>query len=113
MKIHGPFGDSDKSLDRALVDRLVSHGKYLLEAFHDEYDRNPIGTATEFRRGHVAEWRHILSLVYGESAAEALILRSRNAAKRSVPHAGLLSDDGESYIGWDSGCDGGSEGKVE
>jgi hypothetical protein len=101
------------SLDAAVADQLVRHGEGLLRAFHQEYRRNPVGAETEFQRGMVTEWRHLLDLLYGERITEELVLRARNKVKLSVPPAGPLTDDGNGYIGWDSGCDMGFIGRID
>jgi hypothetical protein len=100
-------------IDQTLADRLVRHGEEKLTAFHEEYARNPVGAATEFRRGMVTEWRHLLHLLYGERTTRELVLRARNNVKLSVPHAGPLLDDGQSYLGIDSGCDMGPWGRID
>jgi len=61
----------------------------------------------------VTEWRHLLDLLYGERITEELVLRARNKVKLSVPPAGPLTDDGNGYIGWDSGCDMGFIGRID
>jgi len=94
-----------QEIDAALADRLVRHGEELLTAFHREYAQNPVGTATEYRRGKVAEWKQLLALLYGERAAEELILRAREGTRLSIPPSGPLSSDGQSYEGWDSFSD--------
>jgi hypothetical protein len=91
---------------------LVRHGEDLLRIFHEEYAQGPLSTATEFRRGKVAEWKQLLVLLYGEKAAESFILRARDNAKLSVPPSGPLSNDGKGYEGWDSFSDIGVIGKL-
>ena len=72
-----------------------------------------MSAATEFRRGHFIEWRHLVYFLFGERAGEQFVLRARNDTKLSVPPAGPLSDDGQGYLGWDSGCDMRYIGKLE
>jgi hypothetical protein len=94
-------------LDVQVADQIVR-----LKAFHDEYARNPVSPATEFRRGHVAEFKQLLCAVYGERVGEDLVLRVRNNVKLSVPPAGPLSEDGQCYVGWDSLCNMGFIGEL-
>jgi hypothetical protein len=95
-----------------IADALVRHGEDLLKIFHEEYARSPVSRTTEFRRGKVAEWKQLLALLYGESAAENVILRARENTKLSVPPSGSLSEDGQGYDGWDFCSDAGFIGKI-
>ncbi len=97
----------------SLDPEIVQHGGELLKAFHQSYERDPVGVETEFRRGMVTEWRHFLHLLFGRRITEKLVLLARNKVKLSVPPAGPLADDGEGYIGWDPGCDMGFIGKID
>jgi hypothetical protein len=98
----------DPNMERALLE----HGKRLLEMFHAAYAGEPIGRETEFRRGLFTEWRHMLDLLYGRGIAERLTEVVSKLAGFSIPPAGPLSDDGESYVGFDSGAHMGYVGKL-
>ena len=50
--------------------------------------------------------------MFGEKAAEGMILQVREMTRLSIPPAGPLAQDGQGYIGWDSGCDMGYIGKL-
>lgn len=96
-----------------LTKALVEHGETILKYFHEEYLKNPKSPGTEFERGKVTEWRHLLVLLYGEMNAEEIILAARNNTRLSIPPAGMLADDGKGYVGFDSGCDSGYIGKID
>ncbi len=86
------------ALDPNTEQRLVEHGKRLLESFHAAYASEPIGRETEFRRGLFTEWRHALDLLFGRAIAQRLTDTVSKLNGLSVPPAGPLSDDGESYV---------------
>ncbi len=88
----------------SITDALTRHGVELLKMFHDEYNRNPVSAATEFRRGKVAEWKQLLCLIYGERNAEPIVLGASKQAKLSIPPSGPLTEDGKGYYGFDSMC---------
>src|SRR5713226_5100932 len=90
---------------------LLEHGKRVLESFHTSYEEDPVGTETEFRRGQFINWRYMLGIMFGERVAEEMILQVREMTRLSIPPAGPLAEDGQGYIGWDSGCDIGYIGK--
>jgi hypothetical protein len=93
------------SLAEAEIRRLGTYGAGLLKMFHEEYAKNPTSRDTEFRRGHVAEWRHLLDFTYGASATERIVDAARAESGCTIPHAGPMSEDGEGYYGFDSGAD--------
>jgi hypothetical protein len=99
--------------DPKLANALIEHGETLLKYFHEEYAKNATSPATEFERGKVAEWRQLLNLIYGENTTEEIVLSARNKTRLSVPPAGMLTDDGKGYMGFDSGCDMGYIGKID
>ena len=95
----------DTPLDEAEIKRLGSYGAQLLTRFHDEYAKNPTGRDTEFRRGHVAEWRHLLDFIFGSRTTEQIVDIARAESGCTIPHAGPMTEDGEGYYGFDSGAD--------
>jgi hypothetical protein len=52
------------------VDRLVEQGAVLLQAFHAEYDKCPIGCEADFLRGEFTGWRSTINVEYREGAEE-------------------------------------------
>lgn len=92
---------------------LAERGEFLLKAFHSEYEKDPVGLQTEFWRGQFIDWRQMLHIFYGDSAAEGMIEGVSNRTRLSIPPAGPLSDNGDGYIGWDSCCHMGYIGKLE
>jgi len=95
----------DTSLTDLEIKRLGSYGAGLLTRFHEKYAKNPTGRETEFRRGHVAEWRHLLDFIYGANITEHIVDAARAESGYTIPHAGQMSEDGEGYYGFDSGAD--------
>jgi len=95
----------DNTLDDAEIKSLGSHGAGLLTMFHEEYAKNPTGRETEFRRGHVAEWRHLLAFIYGGHTTERIVDAARAESGYTIPHAGPMTEDGKGYYGFDSGSD--------
>jgi hypothetical protein len=87
-----------------ITDALTRRGVDLLKMFHEEYKRNPVSPATEFRRGRVSEWKALLCLIYGERTAEPIVLGASKLAKLSIPPSGTLTEDGKGYYGFDSMC---------
>lgn len=96
---------SDTPLDEAGIKRLGSYGARLLTIFHEEYAKNPTSLETEFRRGHVAEWRHLLDFIYGAHTTERIVDAARAESGYTIPHAGPMAKDGQGYYGFDSGAD--------
>lgn len=95
----------DTPLDEAGIKRLGNYGAQLLTMFHEEYAKDPTSRETEFRRGHVAEWRHLLDFIYGARTTEKIVDVARAESGYTIPHAGPMTEDGESYYGFDSGAD--------
>ena len=85
-----------------ITDALVRHGAELLKMFPEEYKQNPVCPATEFRRGKIAELKHLLTLIYGQRNAESIVLGASKQARLSIPHSGPLTEDGKAYYGFDS-----------
>jgi hypothetical protein len=99
--------------NRNINDALMQHGAELLKMFHEEYSRNSVSPATEFRRGIVTEWKRLLCLIYGERNAEPIVLGASKLVKLSIPPAGPLTEDGKGYYGFDSMCHSGFIGPIE
>ena len=83
---------------------MMRRGEFYLKAFHAEYQTSPTGPRTEYWRGHLSCWRLTISLFYGESAADAMVEEASRTTGLSIPHCGPLTEDGQGYLGWDSGC---------
>jgi hypothetical protein len=84
--------------------RCIDQGVFLLQTFHNEYNRNPQGRETEFWRGNLACWRGMVHDFFRDQAGE-IISRVRQSTGLAIPHRGPLSPDGSGYLGWDSGAD--------
>jgi hypothetical protein len=95
----------DSPLDETEIKRLGSYGAGILTMFHEEYAKNPTSRETEFRRGHVSEWRHLLDFIYGAHVTEQIVDAARAESGYTIPHAGLMTEDGKGYYGFDSGAD--------
>lgn len=52
------------------IDRLVEQGALLLQAFHAEYDKDPVGCDADFLRGEFTGWRSTIHVEYHECAEE-------------------------------------------
>jgi hypothetical protein len=92
------------ALDSQIEKAILEHGRRLLEGFHSAYEKDPIGRETEFRRGEVSTWRQLLGTIYGQRIAQDLTEKISEATRLTIPHCGLLADDGDGYLGFDSGC---------
>jgi hypothetical protein len=95
-----PIGEKDRDWRNNATNGL----HHVDDMFHEEYNRNSVSPATEFRRGIVTEWKRLLCLIYGERNAEPIVLGSSKLAKLSIPPAGPLTEDGKGYYGFDSMC---------
>ncbi len=95
----------DTPLDEAGIKRHGGYGAQLLTTFHEEYAKNPTSRETEFRRGHVAQWRHLLAFIYGACTTERIVDAARAESGYTIPHAGPMTKDGDGYYGLDSGAD--------
>jgi hypothetical protein len=98
------FMRKDTPLDEAGIKRFVSHGARLLTVFHEEYANNRTSRETEFRRGHVAEWRDLLEFIYGSRTTKQIVDAARGESGYTIPHSGPMGEDGE-YCHFDSGAD--------
>jgi hypothetical protein len=72
-----------------------------LKNFHEQSAIDRISKETEFRRGHIAGWRHLLDFIYGRHVTELIVDKARKEAGLPFPHSGMLSEDGGSYYGLD------------
>jgi hypothetical protein len=52
------------------INRLVAQGEFLLEAFHAEYEKNPVGHKAEFLCGKLAGWDDTLHTLFHDCAEE-------------------------------------------
>ena len=98
------MGGLKRQLDADEAKRLASYGAGLLRTFHQEYEKDPTHRDTEYRRGQVTGYRHLLDFMYGRRQAEMIIDAASREAGYTVPHAGLMTEDGEGYYGFDSGA---------
>jgi hypothetical protein len=69
------------------IDRLVTQGVLLLQAFHAKHHNDPRGNESEFLRGSFAGWRSTLHTEYREGADEIV--------DRAVAKSGLSIPRGE------------------
>jgi hypothetical protein len=69
------------------INRLVEQGESFLTIFHDEHQKNPEGSETEFARGELAGWRSTLHTLYRDYAEEIV--------NRVTTRTGLTIPDGE------------------
>ncbi len=99
-------------VDPKVAKVLAESGEFYLKAFHSEYEKDPVGPRTEFRRGQFTGWKQSLFILYSEAAAQETIEGVSNRTRLSVPPAGELSDDGKGYLGHDSSCHMGFIGKL-
>lgn len=103
----------DTQRDPKVGKALAEGGEFYLKAFHSEYEKDPAGPRTEFRRGQFTGWKQTLFMLYSEGVAEEIVEGVSNRTRLSVPPAGELSDDGKGYLGFDSSCHMGFIGKLE
>jgi hypothetical protein len=92
---------------------IAESGETLLKAFHDAYERDPVGAETENRRGQFTCWKRMLLMLYKESAAEKIILAASERTGLSIPPGGPLAPDGDGYLMWDSYCHMGFIGRLQ
>ena len=84
---------------------LVKEGEGFLRAFHCEHEKDPNGNRTHYWRGHLSCWRLMLSTLFGQSTADALVEEVKNKTSLTIPHCGPLAKDGTQLLGKDAGCD--------
>lgn len=92
-----------QQLDDAAIQSLADHGADLLKNFHDEYEKDHTGRKTEFCRGHVAEWKHLLDFIYGSCVTDIIVQAALQKSGLPVPETGKLSEAGQGYEGVGSG----------
>lgn len=93
-----------RQLDADETRRLASYGAGLLRTFHQEYEKDPMHRDTEYMRGQVTGYRHLLDFIYGRRQTEMIVDAASREAGYSVPHAGPMTENGEGYYGFDSGA---------
>jgi hypothetical protein len=98
------IGGFSRQLDADEGKRLASYGAALLKRFHEEYEKDPTHRDTEYARGQVTGYRHLLGFIYGRRQTEMIVDAASREAGYTVPHAGPMSEDGEGYFGFDSGA---------
>jgi hypothetical protein len=91
---------------------LAESGEFYLKVFHSEYEKDPVGPRTEFRRGQFTGWKQTLFTLYSRAAAEEIIEGVSDRTRLSVPPAGELSEDGKGYLGTDLSSHMGFIGKL-
>ena len=72
------------------INRLVAQGEFLLEAFHAEYEKNPVGHKAEFLCGKLAGWDDTLHTLFDDCAEEIV---DRVVAKTCL----AIPDSGRSF----------------
>ena len=98
------IGGSRRQLDADEAKRLASYGAELLKRFHQEYEKDPTHRDTEYARGQVTGYRHLLDFMYGRRQTEMIVDMASRDAGYTVPHAGPMTEDGGGYYGFDSGA---------
>ena len=98
------IGGLRRQLDADEAKRLASHGAGLLRRFHHEYEKEPTHRDTEYARGQVTGYRHLLDFMYGRRQTEMIVDMASRDAGYTVPHAGPMTEDGGGYYGFDSGA---------
>lgn len=98
------MGGLKRQLDADEATRLASYGAELLKNFHREYEKDPTHRDTEYARGKVTGYRHLLDFMYGRRQTEMIVDAASREAGYTVPHAGPMTEDGEGYYGFDSGA---------
>jgi hypothetical protein len=97
-------GTFRQQLDESEVKRLATYGATLLKRFHQEYENNPESRDTEYVRGQVTGFRHLLDFIYGRRQTELIVEAASCEAGYTVPPAGPMTEDGKGYYGFDSGA---------
>jgi hypothetical protein len=96
-------GGLRQQLDDREVKQLASYGATLLKYFHQEFEKDPEHRDTEYRRGQVTAYRHLLDFIYGARQTEGIVDEASREAGYTVPPAGPMTEDGKGYYGFDSG----------
>jgi hypothetical protein len=66
------------------IHRLVEQGELLLTNFHNELQKDPTGTETEFARGELIGWRNTLHTLYRDDA-EDIVNRVLARTRLTIP----------------------------
>jgi len=103
-RISARGGNFQRKLDDAEIERFAAFGATLLERFHHEFEKNPEDRDTEYQRGRVTGYRHLLSFIYGEHQTEVIVDAASRKAGYTIPPAGPMTEDGKGYYGFDSGA---------
>jgi hypothetical protein len=98
------MGGPKRQLDADEANRLASYGAELLKRFHQEYEKDPKHRDTEYARGKVTGYRHLLDFMYGRRQTELIVDAASREVGYTVPHAGPMTENGEGYYGFDSGA---------
>lgn len=98
------MGGLRRQLDADEAKRLASYGAELLKRFHQEYEKDGTHRDTEYARGQVTGFRHLLAFMYGRRQSETIVDAASREAGYTVPHSGPMTEDGEGYYGFDSGA---------
>jgi hypothetical protein len=85
-------------LDATRKQRVVEHGKFLLERFHAANEKNPDGLEAASWRGRLGGFRAAIDILEGRRATSELMEILRQHAP--IPHVGPVYDDG-SIVGTD------------
>ena len=78
------------------ISRLVEQGESLLKRFHNERQKDPAGTNTEFARGNLMGWRSTLYTLYRNHAAD-IVTRVVTRTRLAIPE-GEVSNPRESCV---------------
>ena len=72
------------------INRLATQGEFLLNTFHAEYEKDPVGHKTEFLCGKLAGWHDTLHTLFHDCAEEIV---DRVVAKTCL----AIPDSGRSF----------------
>ncbi len=103
-KMISRMGGVKRQLETDEAKRLASYGAELLRRFHLEYEKDPTHRDTEYARGKVTGYRHLLDFMYGRGQTDMILDAASREAGYTVPPAGPMAEDGEGYFGFDSGA---------
>ena len=78
------------------INRLVEQGEFLLKTFHAEYDKDPVGSKTEFVRGNLIGWRSTLHTLYRDYA-EDIVNRVLAKTCLTIPDGEVPSGAAHAY----------------
>jgi hypothetical protein len=97
-------GNLKQQLNESETKRLATYGAMLLKRFHQEFEKDPENRDTEYERGQVTGYRHLLDFIYGERQTGAIVDAASREAGFTIPPAGPMAEDGKGYYGFDSGA---------